>query len=207
MSEASPNIRRRSLRLCWPNVFWPEELNEAYEFIRTAECHATTRDYEANLPDEWRAARKTLNAYFGTNNLIRRLRNKLAFHFDVKTTREAYGTMPAAEPMVDYITLHQGDCLWGSSDVLAGFAMISLTGEANPALALKEIANELISVAGMVLTYIRHLQMSFVEKYFPEKSHELTEAPTYVNGPSLLEVRVPFYCSKPTREQVAKAAS
>jgi hypothetical protein len=69
-------------------------LNEAYEFIRTAECHAATRDYEASLPDEWRAARKSLNAYFGADNLIRRLRNKLAFHFDVKATREAYDTVP-----------------------------------------------------------------------------------------------------------------
>ena len=40
--------------------------------------------------------------------------------------------------MVDYVTLHQGDCFWGSSDVLASFAMISLTGEADLALALQK---------------------------------------------------------------------
>jgi hypothetical protein len=175
-------------------------LNEAYEFIRTPECHRATR--EANLPDEWRAARKSLNTYFGADNLIRRLRNKLAFHFDVETIREAYETVPAAEPMVDYVTLHQGDCLWGSSDVLTSFAMISLTGEADTTLAVRKIAGELIRVAGLLLIYILHAQMSFVEKYFPEKTNQLTEAPTYVGGASLLEVRMPFYCSKPTPEQV-----
>ena len=175
-------------------------LNEAYEFTRSARCHAATRDYEADLPDEWRVARKSLNTYFGADNLIRRVRNKLAFHSDVTTTREAYDTVPPAEPMVDYVTLHQGNCLWGSSDVLMGFAMISLAGEADPALALQKIADDLIRVASLLLTYIRHAQMSFVETYFPEKS--LTEAPTYLNGPNLMQARVPFYCSEPTAEQM-----
>jgi hypothetical protein len=172
-------------------------LNEAYEFVRTAKCHTVTADYKADLPAEWRAARNDLNTYFGTNNLIRRIRNKLAFHADATTVLEAYDTVPAAEPMVDYVTVYQGDCLWGSSDVLMGFTMISLAGEANPALALQKIADELIRVAGLFLTYIRHAQMAFVMKYFAEKSEMLTEAPFSLGGPNLLQVRVPFYCSKP----------
>jgi hypothetical protein len=73
-------------------------LNEAYEFMQT-ECNRTMKSYEASLPDEWRDARKGLNAYFNTDNLIRRLRNKQAFHMDLNTTREP-DVMPSLPPIV-----------------------------------------------------------------------------------------------------------
>jgi hypothetical protein len=101
-------------------------LNEAYQFLQTKECNQAMKSYDQNLPGEWREARKQLNEYFNSDNLIRRLRNKQAFHMDLTTTREAYEMVPEDEPMTDFVTLHQGDCLWGSSDVLASFAMISL---------------------------------------------------------------------------------
>jgi hypothetical protein len=76
-------------------------LNEAYQFVQTTDCNRAMKSYEADLPEEWREARKNLNAYFNADNLIPRLRNKLAFHMDVETTREAYATVPPNEPMVD----------------------------------------------------------------------------------------------------------
>jgi hypothetical protein len=120
-------------------------LNEAYEFMQS-ECNRTMKSYEASLPDEWRDARKGLNAYFNTDNLIRRLRNKQAFHMDLNTTREAYALVPPDEPMVDFVTLHQGDCLWGSADTLANFAMVSLVGVPDIGVALRRIAADLIGI-------------------------------------------------------------
>lgn len=179
-------------------------LNEAYQFVQSADCARTMKTYEDVLPEEWRDARKGLNGYFNADNLVRRLRNKLAFHMDVETTREAYTTVPADEPMVDFVTLHQGDCLWGSADVLASFAMISLSGNADIAAAVQQIANDLISVGGMFSTYIRNAQMAFIERHFPDAQPALP--PIFINGPGLLDVRIPFYCNPPTLQQVAKAA-
>jgi hypothetical protein len=89
-------------------------LNEAYEFMQTADCNRAMKSYETSLPEEWRDARRKLNAYFNADNLIRRLRNKQAFHMNLTTTREAYAMVPTDEPMVDFVTVHQGDCLWGA---------------------------------------------------------------------------------------------
>jgi len=179
-------------------------LNEAYQFVQGVDCAHTMKTYEADLPDEWRDARKHLNAYFNADNLVRRLRNKLAFHMDVETTREAYATVPEDEPMVDFVTLHQGDCLWGSADVLASFAMISLSGKADIAAAVQQIADDLIRVGGLFSTYIRNAQMAFIERHFPNA--QSSEPPIFIDGPALLKVCVPFYCNPPTLAQVAKAA-
>ena len=179
-------------------------LNEAYQFVQGGDCARTMLIYEDVLSEEWRDARTRLNAYFNADNLVRRLRNKLAFHMDVETTRDAYATVPADEPMVDFVTLHQGDCLWGSADVLASFAMISLSGKADIAAAVQQIADDLISVGGLFSTYIRNAQMAFVERHFPDA--EPAMPPIFIKGPGLLDVRIPFYCNPPTRQQVAKAA-
>ena len=171
-------------------------LNEAYQFVQTAACNGAMKACEPDLPAEWKDARKSLNAYFNVDNLIRRLRNKLAFHTDLQTTREAYGTVPPDEPMVDFVTLHQGDCLWGSADVLASFAMISLAGESDVAAAVQRIADDLIKVALWFVTYVMHAQTAFIERHFPDTQPTLP--PIVISGPNLFDVRVPFYCAKPS---------
>jgi hypothetical protein len=171
-------------------------LNEAYEFMQTAECNRAMKSYDTNLPEEWREARKKLHVYFNVDNLIRRLRHKQAFHMDLGTTREAYAMVPADEPMVDFVTVHQGDCLWGSADILASFAMISLVGAESIAVSLQKISADLIQVGELFSTYIRHAQMAFIERHFPNVKSTLP--PIVINGPGLFDVRIPFYCAKPS---------
>lgn len=114
---------------------------------------------------------------------------------DLDTTRHAYAMVPIDEPMVDFVTVHQGDCLWGSADILASFAMISLVNEEDILKSLHKISRELIEVGRLFSTYISYAQMAFIERYFPNVV--ATIPPIVVNGPNLLDVRIPFYCAKP----------
>jgi hypothetical protein len=86
--------------------------------------------YKDDLDPNAVACFEKINRYFGRANVIEKIRNKFAFHFDVASVATMYERLPPEATFVDYLASQYAEHnLFFGAEVLTLNAMIEMTGE------------------------------------------------------------------------------
>lgn len=156
--------------------------------------------YHPKMKGSGRAAYKGITGYFGqTDNLIKSIRHKLAFHMSDEVFRAGLAGLEADEDLTDYMTRERGNCLfWGGEAVLIG-SLIKLAKAKDAPEAYAKLLDDTALISGLVSDFTFAFSLGFYSRNFPEKLRALqNEAGREdVDAPVLTEVTMPFFCARP----------
>lgn len=169
---------------------------EAWNVLRAREHSEVFKGYRDQFSAGTEEALRRLNQYFGRANLIERLRNKSAFHSDIETVRTALDGFPDDEPFVDYINNHVGNTFYSSAHLISTYGVMHLSKESDIATAMGKMADEVISISGLVSEYVFGFMAEFTIRHLDASS--FTGKPVHtLKAPKLMEVTTPFFCEPP----------
>jgi hypothetical protein len=137
-----------------------------------------------------------LKKYFGKENIINKMRNKIAFHADMDTAREGYRAFSHDDMFIDYHSPFRGNCLYYSAEKIEGTAMLQLADSADPQKAVNQIVDEINLISKLFGDFILDFMNVFLVRYV---AHTIDIAQvTIADGPPLDTVTIPFFCTPRT---------
>lgn len=125
----------------------------------------------SEIRQEVSEARARLTAYFARPTpLLRRVRNKLAFHMDAPAVKGAFDLLPEDFPLVDFHTGSRGSTFFGSADSLIAVAISHLAETSEPSAGIGQLVEESNRVGEDLETVIDGFLMAFIaERFGPER--------------------------------------
>jgi hypothetical protein len=173
-------------------------LNEGWELIRRSFL-PLHKKYESDLTPEAMRCLEELKKYFRKENLINKMRKKIAFHADGNTVREGYRAFSHDDTFVDYHSPFHGNCLYYSAEKIGGSAMLQLAGSRDdPQKAVNQIVDEINLISKLFGDFILDFMKVFMVRYVAHAIAEIDQI-TIADGPPLDTVTIPFFCTPPDR--------
>lgn len=150
------------------------------------------KKYESILSNEGQESLKELKTYFGKDNLIKNIRNKLAFHYD---TQEVTDQIPAI--LLDqipeiYLAESQGNSLFYISDILRLKTILEYTGNSDAKVAKEALFSEILRIAELFVQFIYHCLVAMIGNH---ENIEL-EKVNIGNIPNINDISLPYFVSK-----------
>jgi hypothetical protein len=155
---------------------------------------AIREDYEPHFSGAARTALADLYTLFDDrDNLIKKVRDKVGFHADVRETLEAFAALPADVALGDYLALTINNTLYWSAAVINDAVLRNLTGadQANALQTVMALSQETTSLFNTVaFAYTR----VFAERYLRTALDDLqANRETVPDVQALHELRLPFF--------------
>lgn len=140
-----------------------------YESCRFLERNYFTsklsRDYHDLLSDVAKTNLDNLKQYFGKENLIKKIRNNLAFHYGTEEIESQIEKMLSDEVPEIYLSENQGNSFYYLSSNIYLRMLLSFTEEAEPFPALDQLFKEVLNVANWFLIFLNHCLVAFSKRY------------------------------------------
>jgi len=102
-----------------------------------------SRTYHDALDDEARSALDAMKRYFGQDNLVARVRNGHAFHYDVQQIENGFQTVLESEPLDICLSEPNANSLYAFADTIAGRAMLEAICPSDPEKAFAMLISEI----------------------------------------------------------------
>jgi len=183
-------------------------LYEGWNWLRSgANSHLGMRLALDKTSEAW-ACYREITGYFGRDNLINALRQKIGFHSDVETMRQGY-LLLAEQQMTELIAEQRGNTFYGSADITSLGALCHLVKEDDVARALGTIADEVARVANLFGDLVVHIAVQFCMDVLDIDAKKQLEQVLEIDAPRLDELRFPFFADgmpKDVAEVVADIA-
>lgn len=126
------------------------------EDIRKDEMHADAAQ-----------AREDLAEYFAQEApLLKRVRDKLAFHLDPPAIVGAFKLLPTDFQLTDFHTGRRGSTFYGGADTIMALAASHLIGSQSPSEGMNNVINDANRLGGQLETVIDAYLVAFVVHYF-----------------------------------------
>ncbi len=155
---------------------------------------ALQKKYHRKLDAEARAVLETMQKYFTDPNLIRQVRNKFAFHYDVGQIAKGYATLKADEPLDIYLSKSQANTLYAFADVIAGHSMLETIKRGDTAKAMGQLISETSRAIGWINIGTGGLMAVCFQEHIGGTLYELNPKTIKVMGvPSSQIVRIPYF--------------
>lgn len=174
--------------------FLAGRLYEAWTLLRERTHSEIYGRYEPDMPPEGREALAKIKKYFNRENLVQRIRQKLAFHTDLTVVQQAYEQMDDDQTFTDYISDQNGNTHYHGAATLNAVAMARLTGETSFAAGLNKVMMELPPLGGLVATYIQLFMIVFLKRYVSPSWEDAKRNAISFEAPRLRTVRMPYFC-------------
>jgi len=154
------------------------------------------KKYKNDLSQDARTNYEAINEYFGRANLIEKIRNKFAFHSDVKVVQDTYEKAPSNAPFVDYLAVrYVGHSLYYGAEALTLNAMLKATGEHDSRVGLLKLIHEPAQVATWFDNFIRNFNVLMLSRYVGLSQDDLEARKVNItDGPVIDVVTLPFFC-------------
>jgi len=133
------------------------KLWECWMFLQKAYFKSKiAQDYDQLLPETAKKHLAELKIYFGKNNLIKNVRNKLAFHYDTEEIRNQMSDILEGEIPEFYLSEGQGNSFFYISDMIRMKTILEYTGKSEPFEALDSFFADVLNVAKLFLSFLQH---------------------------------------------------
>lgn len=169
-------------------------LYEAWTLLRERTHSEIYGRYEPEMAEEGREALAKIKKYFSGDNLVLRIRNKLAFHTDLAVVQQAYEELDDDQTFTDYIADQNGNTHYHGAATLNAIAMARLTGETKLAPGLNKMMKELPPLGGVVTTYVQMFMIVFLKRYVSPSWEDAKRNAISFEAPRLKTVRMPYFC-------------
>ena len=167
-------------------------LYEGWNWLRSpANSHLFKAFAQDKSSDAWTCYRE-ITGYFGRDNLINALRQKIGFHSDVDTMRQGYQLL-ADQPMIELLSDQRGNTFYASADIAALGALCHLADTDDVAVALGRIADEVGRVAGLFGDLVVQIAMRFCIDILDIDAEDQLKNAIEIDAPRLDALRMPFF--------------
>jgi hypothetical protein len=168
-------------------------LYEAWNVLRSPMHAKLFRDYEQLIEKTSLDALINLKRYFNTNNIVQRVRNEVAFHFDIEAMKESYATVRDTDPFTDYIAERVGNSFYESAAYLSRTTMARIGGGTNIQEGVSRVVGEVGKVAGWMMLYINGFTVAFVRKNLKTQWKNMHKGKVEVRAPRLKDSHALFF--------------
>lgn len=157
-----------------------------------------SKEYEKSLPDQAEESLNELKRYFGKGNtLIKKIRNKVSFHYDVNEIKKHIEKISEEEPLEIYLSASTGNCFYYASNLLTMMTVLEMTDEdTDVRKALDKFFKEIWEVAGWFLDFLNSCLRVLAEKNGWD-SRLITEKVEIPEPPGIDEIFIPCFLKKP----------
>lgn len=133
------------------------KLFECYQFLKIAYFQAQlSKQYDTALSDVGRESLGKIKKYFGKENLVSTIRNKVAFHYDPNETENQIQDIQIDEVAEIYLAENQGNNFFYLSDVLRLKNLLEYTKEEDPTSAKEKLFSEPLLIAEHMIQFLNH---------------------------------------------------
>jgi hypothetical protein len=156
--------------------------------------------YQTMLNNHGRAALQQINSYFGRNNIIKKIRNEFAFHFEAKDIAATFSKFADTELMPEYWGVsHAGHNLAFGAELLTVRTMQHVTGLPEDK-ALLAIFKETTEAATWFGAFIQNYTGVLMSNYIgiTQDHVESAERISLPHMPSIDTVKLPYFCEPPS---------
>jgi hypothetical protein len=162
-----------------------------------------SKTYRDILDQEASSALDVMKRYFSQDNLIARVRNGHAFHYDVQQIEDGFRTIVEGEALDIFLAEANANSLYAFSDTIAGRAMLESIYPTDPAKALNLLISETSRAVGWINIVAGGLMMKCLERYLGGDFYSLGARVINLEGtPSSQSVCIPYFVEIPAREDV-----
>jgi hypothetical protein len=159
-----------------------------------------SRDYEGHLTIESRDALRQLSKYFGKTNLVKTIRNKFGFHYDLDHIKAGFDLPSDAEQWDIYLAESNGNSLYYAADLVANYALLNSIAPGDLKKGMESLIDELIRVGGWFISFLGGCLVVLGERYFlNDEGDLLVEEITLAQVPSLDDIDIPYFVTTPHR--------
>jgi hypothetical protein len=162
---------------------------------------ALSRTYDQLLEADARNALGEMGRYFGADNLIERVRNGHAFHYDVSQIQQGFAAVVDGDPLDIYLAEANANSLYAFADTIAGRAMLESIRPQDPATAFSLLISETSRAVGWVNIVVAGLMMTCLRRHLGNNLYALGANEINIEGaPNSQEVTIPFFIEIAVRE-------
>jgi hypothetical protein len=191
---------RTSTALCFAQIL-AGKLYEACSFLTRNAVHGPlvasySREFPGYLEVEAREALSNITKFSNRESLLKRVRHKAAFHYDIEQTRSAYRVLPEGEPLTEYFAPSETNSFYGGASLLSSLAAMGATDESELKTKLDRLMDELLEVGSWVKVYVHAFMIVFFRRHVDADLESLlNKSPITLYGlPLLVDVHAPYFC-------------
>ena len=152
-----------------------------------------SKTYTTHLPSRAQDSLKNLKKYFGNNdNIIKKVRNRIAFHYESDEIFEQLKKLPDEENFEIYLNQYQGNSFYYITNVLLMNAILEWSGIPDPLQALDKFFDEVTSVARWYIDFFGHCITRFAKNKINWELKEI-DIP---DPPPINSISLPFFVSR-----------
>ena len=168
------------------------KLCEGWKMIRNDFLSKGLRqEYSDLLPEDSRDALSYLEKYFCEQNILRKIRNKFAFHYDSKVIKKELEANKD-ENFELILSEFAGNSLFYFANTIVGSAILS-AAEQDTQEAMNAMLGEIIETSKKFQLFLNDAMVVAMEKYDIDKNYTTF---TLSDVPKLNDIQVPFFVSK-----------
>jgi hypothetical protein len=142
-----------------------------------------------NLPDDTKEALGDLKKYFGRKNIIDRVRNEFAFHYDAERVRAQLSVIEETDNWKIYVAETE-DVFFQLSENIVASAMLQAVKPGDFVAATENFFGEIMTMSGKVVDFCDGCLHHMIKTYIGYQSDE-TEIP---DPPDCNDLSLPFFC-------------
>lgn len=144
----------------------------------------------SDLPEDTKEALAALKKYFGKKNIIDRMRNEFAFHYDPLRIRTQLSLIEETDELKIYIADTE-DVFFQLSEIIVGSAMLEAVQPGDFVVAAEKFFKEIMNLSSQLVDFCDGCLHHMIKKYIGYQSEE-AEIP---DPPRCDDLRLPFFCT------------
>ena len=156
-----------------------------------------SKEYESYLPQEGKDSLKYIKNYYSKKGAwLKRVRDKISFHYDLDSLRKEIDKMPDDAEFEMYLSEDQGNSLYISSGALTMFTLLECIGDyMDPEYALKTYFSELGDLTKNIIVFFNYCMMCIgIKNKWDENILEEVDIP---DPPDIKNFVMPYFLRNP----------
>lgn len=176
------------------------KIYEFWQLMQTGYfANPLSRTYHEALDSEARSALDAMKRYFGRDNLVARVRNGHAFHYDVKQIADGFRTVVEGDALDIYLSDMNANSLYAFADKIAGRAMLEDIRLGDPAAAFGMLVSETSRAIGWINILTGTLMVTCLERNLGRNLYSSAAVIELEGVPSSQAVSIPYFVEVPAR--------
>lgn len=152
------------------------KLCEGWELLQSCFFgNALSKIYEPKLSDDARQGLQELKGYFGKDNLLRKVRNEYAFHYDPDALQVHYGQLPKDEACEVFLSDAVGYNLFHIAEMATGHAMLVNIGNGDAQAGMDKLVVESLRVSGWFQMFVGGFFYAFFQTHWKTPPNPVQE--------------------------------
>lgn len=168
-------------------------LYEAWQFVTNKDNGAAFKAIEPHLDSQATEARRSLGRYFGADNIITKVRNKAAFHWDREHVAAAIATLSDDEYITEFLAPVRGQVYYGSGAILDFAQLHSIIGASSAEKSLDIFRNEVLDTATNFQTFAEGVNSSFLERHVGLSREKFDEVRVDIDAPKVETANIAYF--------------